>query len=142
MLIILSFLQASLIPVDFILLALIARSFVSSDKSNYFLAFAFGILVSLLSGKLLGSPSIFYIFPVFLASLLRKSPFLTNPVLVFLSAAFLVILAHILKVLQGVSPNFILVAMEVAFILPVYFAVRFWEERFVPGKEIKLKMGR
>ena len=61
-LIIAAFLQTTILPIDLVLLILICRTYIKSEKSNLYLAFAFGLLNSHLNLNLLGLQSLVYLF--------------------------------------------------------------------------------
>lgn len=145
MLIILSFLQGAVLPVNLVLIILLCRSFITSDRSNFYLAFAFGLLISFLSGSLLGGLSLAYLLTVLLAQIIKKVHLFAHwTVMIPVSAVALIFNQAISGLLLGASLtssiNFSVVAAEMVLLLPVYFLVLFWEERFVPKSDFRLKI--
>ena len=138
-----AFLQASSLSFNLLLLALIARSFITRDRKNLYLAMAFGLLLSLLLDRPLGSLSLIYLLMVTVVHLVKKTPLASRWIIILPLAA---ILLTVDRLLEGLIFDFgwdtRATVIEVILILPVYFVVRFWEERFVPRKEIRLKLGK
>lgn len=146
-LLLLSFLEGSVLPFSLVFMILICRAFVVPERSNFYLAFWFGLLLSLLLGFPLGSLSLFYLLIILLIGFIRKAQFSAN----WLAAwplAFVLLGFHQLAVsfFSGISLTYAFrwqtLLVEEVMILPVYFIVRFWEERFVPKREIRLKVGK
>lgn len=139
----LSFLQGAFIPLNLVLVFLIIRSFIVDDRENLWLAFGFGLLLSLLLNYPLGSLSILYVIVTELVKLIKKTH-LASFWLAILPLSFLALLFNrlIIWVLGGGSFNFWWVVLEVSLVLPAYFVVRLWEERFVTRKDIRLKVGK
>lgn len=139
-LIIASFLQTTIVPVDLVLLILICRSFVTNEKSNLYLAFAFGLLVSHLNLTGLGFQSLLYLAAVSITQILSKLRLAGNPLLIvpisltflFLDQIFNFNLLTVWAIVKIILFSFLS--------LPVFYLVRLWEERFVVRKEIKLKI--
>lgn len=142
-LIFVSFVQVTLLPWNFILIILIARSLIVRDRANFYLAFAFGILLSYLLGYPLGTLSLVYFLAVTVSYIVQRTQFASHSgivlplVIVLLFAQFLVE-----RFLTGASFEIWLFLPPVILSLPIYFLVKFWEERFIPTREIKLKMGK
>lgn len=142
-LIFLSFLQAVLWPVSLVLLVLISRSFLSDDRKNFWLAFVFGLLLSLLLGLPLGSLSLIYLLIITAVAVFKKTQ-PTSPWLMVLPIAF--ILLGLERLIQGWWSGSSLeiwpLIIEVVLVLPVYLVVSFWEERFTAKGDLKLKLGK
>lgn len=141
-LIIASFLQSTILPLDLVLIILICRAFIREEEENLYLTFAFGLLVSLLNGNLLGFQSIIYLLIVFLTQLISKSRLSKNSLLIIpLSFVFLTFnnMAASLFTNQSIQ-LFPKIILETVLCLPVFYLLRVWEERFIPRKEIKLKV--
>lgn len=142
-LILISFLQTTLLPLNLVLLILISRSFIVSEKQNLWLAFWFGLLVSFLSGFPLGSLSIIYLFIVALVQSIKKAQFVSHWVFILPLSFILLLFDHLVRNLViGASFNFIPVIIQTALALPVYLLVRLYEERFIPKAGIRLKVGK
>ena len=141
-LILLAFLQTTLLPINIVVIILLLRAYIKPDSTNLYLAFFFGILVAFLSHQNLGFLSALYLSQVFVTHLLSKSPLSKNifsvvPIIV----VFSLILEFLTSVPFGQSPNFFpRVIIEGFFSLPIYLGLRLWEERFVVRSHIKLKM--
>lgn len=138
-----AFLEGTILPFDLILVILIVRSFIVTEKSNYYLAFFFGLLASLLLGYPLGLLSLIYLFSVQVSHIIKTTNLATYWIIVLPLTFFLLFLEQfILKLLNISGFNLPLLLIPTILVLPIYFIVRFWEERFIVSKEIKLKMGK
>lgn len=141
-LIILSFLQATILPLNLILIILISRSLIRKGKENLFLAFSFGLLSSCFNQSVLGLESVFYLLIIQATQIFSKSRFANNSLLIIpLTVVFLSINQALLS--WYFSESIILfpeLFWEVLFSLPIFYAVKFWEERFIVRGSIKLKV--
>ncbi len=141
-LLLLTFFQATFLPINLALLILVSRAYIRVDKSNFYLAFAFGLLASLLKQTPLGIDSLIYLTLVQLAHLAHKLPFAKN-ILTVIPLSFITLFANDLltslinKQSLAIFPE-ILIGTLLA--LPIYIAVRVWEERFIIKSDIKLKI--
>lgn len=141
-LIIASFLQTTILPLDLVLLVLICRSYIKSEKINLYLAFGFGLLISHLELKTLGLISITYLVLIFLTQILSKSRLAGNSLLIVPVSLILLFLNQIISsqlTLQAFQFSF-KIFIESLLALPVLYLIRFWEERFIVRKEIKLRV--
>lgn len=139
-LILISFLQNTLVPVDLVMLVLISRSFLIDEKLNYYLAFFLGLLISFLSSSSLGGVSLIYLCLVMLISIFRKTQFATYWLVIVPATLVLASLTQFLEMfLMGHKFNLSVVIWQIVLILPIYLLIKFWEERFIPKKDIKLK---
>lgn len=141
-LIILAFLQTTILPINFVLIILICRTFIRNDKSNLYLAFAFGLLLSHLNLVLVGSLSISYLILIFLAQVLSISRSINN---IFFLLPFgiiaLLVDRFIINLLLNISFSFsISLFFSFLIVIPIFFMLKLWEERFIVRKDIKLKM--
>lgn len=138
-----SLLQTTLLSLDLVVLVLIARAFILDEKSNFWLAFGFGLILALLSGYPLGSLSLAYLLVVAVVSSIRKTPLDTHPLIIVpMTFILLACIAWLEKILFGMKLSMGIIILETILVLPVYLILRFWEERFIPKKDIKLKMGK
>lgn len=129
-LIILSFLQGIILPVNLILLVLISRAYLTRQKSTLYLAFFFGLLLSHLNLQPLGLASLKFLLFVQVTQTLARRPLAGHP--------FLIIpLSFMFTLTEG---NVSLAAVSAILSLPIFYALRLWEERFAPPKEIKLRL--
>lgn len=136
-----SFFQTALIPADLVLLILISRSFIVSDQSNYWIAFFFGLLVSLLLSQPLGVLSIIYLLVVKLVQLFKGVSFSSNWLMVLPLSFLLLLLDKGLEFLIfHQTPSISSVLAQMLSVIPIYLLVRFWEERFIPKNDIRLKI--
>src|SRR3989344_6235415 len=78
-LIIATFLQGTILPVNVVLLILICRSFIRSGKSNLYLAFGFGLFLSLLTLSPMGLQSLIFLILVQITESISKSRLSENP---------------------------------------------------------------
>lgn len=140
-LILFCFLQEAFLPFNLVLLILVSRAFVVDEKENYYLAFAFGLLLSFLAGYSLGVLSMIYLIIVFAIHIFRRIQFVTHPLTMIPIAAVALFLDVTIRSLM-LSSSFDLMSFlpQTILIIPVYFATLFWEERFIPRKDIKLKV--
>lgn len=140
-LIIAAFLQTTILPVDLVLIILICRSYIKSEKSNLYLAFVFGFLTAHLNLSALGLQSLIYLSVVQMTQMLSKIRLAGNPLLIVpLTLIFLSLNQIVISVISHQTfefPNLIFTSL---LSLPALYLIRFWEERFVVRKEIKLKI--
>lgn len=140
-LILAAFLQTTILPIDLVLIILICRSYIKSDKTNLYLAFAFGILASLLSLNTLGFQSLVYLVIVAATHLLSKWRLAGNPLLIIpVTFIFLSLNQAINLFLNSQSFDFTQIIFASFLSLPALYLLRLWEERFIVQKEIKLKI--
>lgn len=140
-LILFCFLQEAFLPFNLVLLVLVSRAFVVLEKENYYLAFAFGLLLSFLGGYPLGILSMIYLSFVFAIHIFRRIQFVTHPLIVIPIATVALLLDAVVKsLLLSASFDLLHLLPQTILIIPVYFAILFWEERFIPRKDIKLKV--
>ncbi len=139
-LIIASFLQTTIIPIDLVLLILICRAYIRSGKENFYLAFAFGLLVAHLNTVSLGLQSIIYMFIVLMTESLSKIRLAGNPLLIVpVSMVFLFLNQVIFSLVNHQSLEISNIISASLLSLPMLYLIRFWEERFIIQKEVKLK---
>lgn len=140
-LILASLFQTSFLPINLVLMLLIARELVYSTKANLYLAFGAGILLGLLSPQNIGFAPFIFLIVVKLVSFLRKLPFTTS-FLTVLPISFVIFLstAFIEQQVFKINTNIYLIILQSVLMLPVYFLTKMWEERFVVSKDIKLKL--
>ena len=81
-LIFIAFLQTSVLPLNIVLIILICRSYLRTDKANLFLAFAFGLLLSYLNLNLMGFLSIIYLIIIQATQILSKTRLAGNSLLI------------------------------------------------------------
>lgn len=142
-LIVISFLQSTIIPLDLVLIILICRGFLKEEKENFYLAFSFGLLVAFLGGHFLGIQSVVYLGIIFFTHLISKTQFSRKNLnlVIFLSFVNLVLNTVIISLFINVSIQlFPKVILETIFCVPIFYLLRIWEERFVPKKDIKLRV--
>lgn len=141
-LIICSFIQSTILPIDLVLIILIARSYVRSDKSNLWLAFGFGLFNAYLNLTPLGLQSLIYLVLVGITESLSKSRLAGNSFLIVPLSLILLSINQVVPLIfvhQSVQ-LFPRVFTEAFLSLPIFYLVRLWEERFVVRKEIKLRV--
>lgn len=140
-LIIASFIQSTILPLDLVLIILISRSYIRPDRTNLFLAFSFGLFDGYLSLNMLGLVSIIYLVLIQIVRSLSKSRLASNllmivPVsfiLLFLKGYFSSIFIHQPQLLPKIL-------WESLLSLPIFYLIKVWQERFIVQKEIKLKV--
>lgn len=136
-----SFLETTVLPLNLVLLILICRSFIKTEKSNLYLAFGFGLLTSHLNLTPLGLNSLLYLMAVEVTQLLSKFRLATNSILIIPLAFVLLSATSTLAslVLGQTISVFPKVIFESILSLPIFYLVRLWEERFIVKKEMKLR---
>lgn len=141
-LIIASFLQNTILPVNLVLIVLICRSLVRVDKTNLYLAFGFGLLNSYLSVTVLGLESLLFLGIVQAVQMLSRSRFASSAFLIIPLCIFFLSLNYL--VLSLTTHNSVVlfprILWEGLISLPIYYLIKLWEERFVVRKELKLKV--
>ncbi|MFH0936693.1 MAG: hypothetical protein V1808_00145 [Candidatus Daviesbacteria bacterium] len=142
-LLLLSFIQASLLPWNFVLLILISRFLIVDDKANLYLAFGFGLLLSSLLNLPWGSLSLLYLSFLLIVNLIKKAPFAGFWLIILPLALVILVFNQLMEnVLTSSSFQLFSLVPQVILVIPIYFLMRFWEERYRPRQEIKLKMGK
>lgn len=140
-LIIAAFFQTTILPIDLILLILICRAYIKSEQANLYLGFAFGLLISHLNLIPLGLQSLTYLVFVAATESLSKLRLAGNPLLIVpISLVFLSLNQIINSVVGSNVLEFPMVIIASFLSLPTLYLIRFWEERFIVRKEIKLKI--
>lgn len=132
-LIILSFLQTTIIPFNLVIILLIIRAYLGRSKGNLILAFAFGLLASHLMITPWGLQSAVYLMLVVIAQLVSRSPLSQNP-LIIVPLVFALISINEAAVSTIISASIAFwpkVVFESLISLPVYLTFKFWEDRFV-----------
>ncbi|MBI2039821.1 hypothetical protein HYT18_01990 [Candidatus Microgenomates bacterium] len=141
-LILASFLQSTILPINLVLIILICRAYIKAEKSNLYLAFTFGLFISHLNLDPLGLQSVVYLLIVQITQGLSRSPFATN-YLTIVPISFILLSLNKATVWLITQHSFELmpqVLLESLLSLPILYLVRIWEERFVARKDIKLKV--
>lgn len=140
-LILASFLQTTVIPIDLVLLILICRAYIKTDKSNLYLSFVFGLLVSHLNLTSLGLQSIIYLASVQATQVLSRLSLAGNSLLIIPVSLVFFSLNQITGFLIGHQTMELSKVIFASFLsLPILYLIKFWEERFIVRKEIKLKL--
>ncbi|MBU1000354.1 hypothetical protein KKE78_03095 [Patescibacteria group bacterium] len=140
-LIITSFIQTTIFSIDLVLLILICRSYIKSDRTNLYLAFAFGIFISHLNLASIGFHSLIYLILVEVTEILSKLRLASNPLLIVPLTFFLFAFDQLINSMLGQSTfEFSKIILSCLLSLPILFLVRLWEERFIVRKGIKLKI--
>lgn len=140
-LIIVAFLQTTVLPLDLVLLILICRAYIKPDKLTLYLSLGFGLLVSHLDLSPLGLQSVVYLILTTLTGSLSKSPLAGNSLLIIPISLVLLYLNQItISFTAHQTMELSKVIFESLLSLPILYLVRLWEERFIVRKEIKLKV--
>lgn len=140
-LIIAAFLQTTIIPVDLVLLILICRAYIKSDRSNLYIGFAYGLLIAHLNLNVLGIQSLIYISFVQVTQMLSKIRLTGNPLLIVPLTLTLLSLNRVINsLLSHTTWEFSGVILAAFLSLPTLYLIRFWEDRFIVQKGIKLKI--
>lgn len=137
----LSFLQSSVFGFNLVLIFLLTRSFIVEEPLNYYLAFGTGLFLGFLNTQPLGILSIIYLIIIKISSILRHLPLASKAVFLLPTIGILQILANIIESLVFRSMiDWKIIIWELIFIYPIYMLIRFWEDRFIPHKDVRLKM--
>ncbi len=141
-LIIASFLQTTILPLDLVLIILICRSYIKTEKENLYLAFFTGLLISHLNLTPLGFMSILYLILIQITQILSKSRLAGNPLVIIPLSFVLLSLNQIINSypLHQTIQIFPAVLIESILSLPILYLIRLWEERFTVSRAIKLKI--
>lgn len=141
-LIISSIIQSSVLPLELSLIILLCRSYIKISKGNLYLAFSFGLLISHLTLTPIGIKSILYLTLVQIMQILSKTRFAGNPLTLVPLTFMLLLINQVVSVflLSQTVQFFPKVLIESFLSLPVFYLLRFWEERFIVEREIKLKI--
>ena len=136
-----AFLQSAFLPINLVLVVIIARSLITESRDNLFLAFFGGLILSFLTQVNLGYYPIVFILVVKLTGMLKKLPVSFNVLPIFLSGSLvvgLVTLANSYFISQNLAftPHLI----EAILVLPTYWLIKIWEGRFVAKSHMKLKV--
>lgn len=136
-----AFVQSAFLPINLCLILIISRSFIKDTKSNLIAAFLVGILLSLLTSTNIGFWAVTFLVVCKVIQLIKNIPQVNSSKL-FLVFAFLIISAvsFLAQIFTGEPFSIINVIIESAVCLPVYILIRFWEERFMPNTDIRLKI--
>lgn len=137
-----AFLQSTILPINLVLIILIARSLIRPQRANLILAFSFGLLISHLNLQLLGFQSLTFLILIQFTQILSTSRVSANPLLIiplsFLSLSLNLIATSILNYQSiHLMPQ---VLIEGLLSLPIFYLIKLWEERFIVRKEIKLRV--
>lgn len=141
-LIIISFIQSTVFPIDLVLIFLICRAYLRSDENNLYLAFTFGLLISFLDLIMLGLQSIIYLMLIQLTQALSKSRLAGNSLLIIPVCLILLSLNQLILsiVTHQIIQFFPKIVLESLLSLPILYLIKYWEERFTVQKDIKLKV--
>ena len=140
-LVILSFIQSTILPLELVLEIILLRAFLKVDRTNLYLAFGFGLLISFLGHFPLGSQSIIYLLLVAFVHFLSKTPLSKN---IFTCIPAVVVLLTFSDAASALflhtQIGWIKILFELLFAFPIYFILKIWEERFIVRPDIKLKI--
>ena len=140
-LILASFLQTTILPVDLVLLVLICRAYIKPGRENLYLGFAFGLLISHLNLTTLGFQSAVFLIIIQIVESLSKSRLAGHPLLIIPISLILLSLNQVSNAIINQNTFDLSKVIFVSFLsLPTLFLVRLWEERFIIHKEIKLRV--
>lgn len=141
-LVIASFIQTIIFPIDLVLIILICRGYVKGDQENLYLAFALGLLVSMLDLRLLGLQSLIYLILIQTTQVFSKLRLAGSWLLLFPVVLVLLSLNQLINSLfLHQSPQFFPKILIGGFLsIPIFFLIKSWEERFIVHKGIKLRV--
>lgn len=136
-----AFLQSAFLPINLVLVVLIARSLVAEGRDNLFLAFFGGLILGFLTQVNLGYYPIVFVFVVKLAGMLKRMPVSFNFLMILILGAILILFSALIdslfiKIPFSIYPHLI----EIVLVIPTYSLVKLWEGRFVAKSHMKLKV--
>lgn len=136
-----SFVQSTILPINLVLIILLCRAYLRTDNTNLYLAFGFGLLNAHLNLQSLGFISLIYLSLVELTQVISKSNFSGNPLLIIpISFLGLSINDSLISLYNHQSILLFPKIFSESFVsLPIFYLVRIWEERFIVKGDIKLK---
>lgn len=139
-LVLLSFIQVSLLPFNLVFLVLIASSFAKSNPSSLWLGFGFGLLVAFLSGTPLGLLSLIYVLAIESIGIIKKTPFVSQKLFI-VPVAFLLIMFEqiILKFSLGSTLDLRSGLIQTILCTIIYFSIEFFSSGFTPRLGLKLR---
>lgn len=140
-LLIAAFLQTSFLPLDLCLILLVCRSYAIHQPNNYFLALLTGLFLGILTSTNVGFWPIIFVTAVLIIHLVRLLP-ITSRFLTVVPVAFLILLGSDMAAnfFLRLPFNFWYPAIGSLIALPIYVAIKEWEERFVAKPGIKLRL--
>lgn len=133
--------QTAVLPLNLCLILLIVRSLSLVDRSNFYLAFFGGIILGVLSSTNIGFWPLTFLTAVVLCQTIKKIPVLSNLFFISLTAVSLILFTSFLQFLvyrQNIDIK--IVFFEILLLVPGFFLIRFWEDRFVVKTGIKLRL--
>lgn len=139
-LIIAAFLQTTILPIDLVVVILICRAYIKSDRANLYLSFTFGLIVSHLNLTSLGLESLIYLIIIQAIQILSKSRLSGNPFLIIPISLIFLSLNQITNSIVSHNTLDLSKAVTASLLsLPVFYSIRFWEERFIVSHNLWLK---
>ena len=136
-----AFLQSAFLPVNLVLVVLVARSLIVSDRDNLYLAFFGGMILGFLTQINLGYFPLVFILIVKLGEFIKTFPVSFNMLMIFVTGAVLVaIVGGLNMVFINQNMSLYIHLIEAILVVPFYFVIRLWEERFVVKAHMKLRM--
>ena len=136
-----AFLQSAFLGVNLVLVVLIARSLILDDRDNLYLAFFGGLILSFLTQVNLGYYPLVFMLVMVVSGAIKKLPVSFNALTVFVSGALLITLVALIN--SYFIDEFLVLyphVIELLLVVPVYFLVKLWEERFIVKSHTKLRM--
>lgn len=136
-----AFLQSAFLGVNLVLVLLIARSLVVSDRDNLYMAFFGGLILSFLTQINLGYLPLVFILIVKLGEFIKTFPLSFNLLMIFVSGSVLIAIASGLNMIFiDQNLNLYIHLIETILVVLFYFVIKLWEERFVIKSHMKLRM--
>ncbi len=136
-----AFLQTAFLQINLCLILIICRSYAIEEKENYYLAFATGIFIAILSTSNLGFWTLIFLLFVKVIHAVRKVPVTARGVSIIpVSFVLLSLSAGLEYLVFKVSFSFTSVLISALLSLPIYFLIKLWEDRFIVKPELKLKI--
>lgn len=137
------FVQTSFLPLNLCLVILICKDFLTEKSTNYFYAFFGGIFLGLMTSVNLGFWPLIFIVLAKIIQQIKLAP-VSSKFFIIVPTSFLLILlvAFSEQIFLNQSLNLSKVAVETLLIIPIFFVLKIWEERFILRPDIRLKIKR
>lgn len=137
------FIQTAFLPINLFLIILICRNFLTDRPTNYFYAFCGGIFLGLMSYVNLGFWPLVFIVMTKVIQLIKLTP-ISSKFFIIIPASFLIILTvgFLEQIFLNQSLSLEKVIIETLLIIPIFFVLKIWEERFIVRSDIRLKIKR
>jgi hypothetical protein len=141
LLVIAIFLQTSFVPINLVLILMIARSFIVEDMANYYIAFFAGLMLGIMSIYNIGFWPLVLLIVVKVLNLSKKLPLSKSPLTIGLVVLIIITLVSYLESqIYHQTFEWIKVVIESVITITLVYLMRLLDQRSVVKPEIKLKI--